>query len=71
MTTNEFIELQMVILVFSCVLMLVVLSVESGGLAMRAIVFAAAMITAVAAIIFISKERKRLRNKNASESVTQ
>jgi hypothetical protein len=71
MTTNEFVELQMVILVASCALMMAVFSVESGGLIMRAIVFIAAMINAVASLVFISKERKRLRNKNASESPTR
>lgn len=70
MTTNEFVELQMVILVASCALMLAVFSIESGGLIMRAIIFVAALINAVAALIFISKERKRLRNRNATESKT-
>jgi hypothetical protein len=66
MTTNEFVELQMVILAASCALMLAVFSIESGGLLMRAIIFAAAMTTAITALIFISKERKRLRYKDAS-----
>ena len=67
MTTNEFVELQMVILAASCALMLAVFSIESGGLLMRAIIFVAALATAIAAIVFISKEWKRLRNKNVSE----
>jgi hypothetical protein len=70
MTTNEFVELQLVILAASCALMLAVFSVESGGLLMRAIIFVAALTTAIAALIFISKERKRLRNKNVSEPPT-
>ena len=67
MTTNEFVELQLVILTASCALMLAVLSIESGGLLVRAIIFVAAMTTAIASLIFISKERKRIRNKNVSD----
>jgi hypothetical protein len=68
MTTNEFVELQMVILVASCALMLAVFSVESGGLLMRAVIFGAALINAVAALIFINKERKRLRSRDMTEA---
>jgi predicted permease len=67
MTTNEFVEMQMVILVASCALMLAVFSVESGGLAMRIIIFAAAFINAIAAIIFIKRERKRLHGKEVKD----
>jgi hypothetical protein len=67
MTTSEFVELQMVILVASCALMLAVFSIESGGLAMRIIIFGVAMVNAVAALVFINKERKRLRSKGSGE----
>ena len=71
MTTNEFVELQMVILVASCALMLAVFSVESGGLLMRGIIFTAALVNALAALIFIHKERKRLRSKDLTETKPQ
>lgn len=68
MTTNEFVELQMVILVASCALMLAVFSIESGGLLMRSVIFGAALINAIAVLIFISKERKRIRGREIAES---
>jgi hypothetical protein len=67
MTTNEFVELQMVILAASCALMLAVYSVESGGLLMRAIIFSAAFLNVVASLIFIGKERNRIRNQNTTK----
>jgi hypothetical protein len=70
MTTNEFVELQMVILLASCALMLAVFSVGSGGLLMRAIIFTAALTNAVAALVFIGKERKRLRDRDISQTRT-
>jgi hypothetical protein len=68
MTTNEFVELQMVILAASCALMLAVFAVESGGMIMRIVIFAAAMVNAVSALILISKERKRLHNKDIGDA---
>jgi hypothetical protein len=70
MTTNEFVELQMVILVASCALMLAVFSIESGGVIMRAIIFLAALTNAIAALVFIRNERKRLRKKDIAQTRT-
>jgi hypothetical protein len=71
MTTNEFVELLIAILLASCALMLAVFSIECGGIIMRTIIFLAAMCIASFALIFIKKEQKKLRNKNASEAPTQ
>jgi hypothetical protein len=63
MNSNDYIDLQLVVLMFCGVLMLAVWVVQEGNTAVRYISFCAALVNAVAALVLIRRERKTMRKK--------
>jgi hypothetical protein len=72
MSSNDYIDLQLVVVMTCCVLMLAVLAIEQGSTIVRMLIFGAGLLNAIAAVLFIHRERKmRQAAKSAQDSATK